>query len=103
MAINITLNDQPDCLVVNLDGDFDNAASKQAEISLAPVFERTDCDVAIECEKLNYISSCGLRILLNIYKHTHTNGHSAILRHLSLDVEEVFNLSGFLQLFKTDK
>lgn len=102
MALIISFNEQEGRLVVELDGDFDNAASKQAEICLAPVFERTDCDIAFECEKLNYISSSGLRILLNVFKHTRTNGHDTILCHLSPDVVEVIGLSGFMQLFKVE-
>ncbi len=49
-----------------------------------------------------YISSRGLRIVLNIFKHTRTNGHNTILKGLTEDVKEVFYLSGFLQLFITE-
>ena len=97
--LNITINEQSERLVAALSGDLDNAASTQAKRSLEPVFERTDCDVVIDCTELNYISSSGLRIILDILKHTRSNGHKAILRNLSEDVKEVFDLSGFLQLF----
>ena len=100
--MDITINEQDGRLVAALSGDLDNAASSQAERGLAPVFERTDCDIVIDCTELNYISSSGLRLLLNIYKHTRTNGHEAILKGMIEEVEEVFNLSGFLQLFKIE-
>lgn len=100
--MNITINEQEGKLVAVLEGDLDNVASTQAERSLAPVFECTDKDVLIDCTELNYISSSGLRILLNIYKHTRTNGHNAILKNLKDDVKEVFQISGFLQLFVTE-
>lgn len=101
--MNITINEQEGRLVAALEGDLDNTASMKAEKSLAPVFECTDSDVVIDCTELNYISSSGLRILLNIYKHTRTNGHKAILKGLKDDVKEVFQLSGFLQLFNTEE
>ena len=97
--LNITMNEQEGRLIAALSGDLNNAASTQAERGLAPIFERTDCDVVIDCKELNYISSSGLRIILNVFKHTRSNGHKAILKNLSDDVIEVFNLSGFLQLF----
>ena len=97
--LNITINEQEGRLIAALSGDLNNAASTQAERGLAPIFERTDCDVVIDCKELNYISSSGLRIILNVFKHTRGNGHKAILKNLSDDVVEVFNLSGFLQLF----
>lgn len=100
--MNITINEQEGKLVAVLEGDLDNVASTQAERNLAPVFDCTDKDVVIDCADLNYISSSGLRILLNIYKHTRTNGHNAILKGLKDDVKEVFQISGFLQLFITE-
>lgn len=101
--MNITINEQEGRVVAALEGDLDNTASMKAEKSLAPVFECTESDVVIDCTELNYISSSGLRILLNIYKHTRTNGHKAILKGLKDDVKEVFQLSGFLQLFNTEE
>lgn len=89
--------------MATLNGDLDNAASSQADRDLAPVFERNDCDIVIDCTELNYISSSGLRIVLNVFKHTRSNGHKAILKGLREDVEEVFQLSGFLQLFSVEK
>ena len=97
--LNITINEQAGRLVAALVGDLDNAASTQAKHGLKPVFERTDCDIVIDCRELNYISSSGLRIILDVFKHTRSNGHKAILKNLSEDVKEVFDLSGFLQLF----
>jgi anti-sigma B factor antagonist len=100
--MDITINQVEDRLVIALIGDLDNAASSQAERSLAPVYDFTDGDILIDCTQLNYISSSGLRIMLNIYKHTRANGHKAILKGLSEDVKEVFQLSGFLQLYVTE-
>ena len=100
--MEITINERDGRLVVAINGDLDNAASSQADRSLAPVFERTDCDVLIDCTQMPYISSSGLRLLLNVFKHTRTNGRAAILKGMNDEVKEVFELSGFLQLFKVD-
>jgi len=97
--LNITINEESGRLIAALVGDLDNVASTQAKRSLEPLFERIDYDVVIDCTELNYISSSGLRIILDVFKHTRSNGHKAILKNLSEDVKEVFDLSGFLQLF----
>lgn len=102
MAINISINEQKGSLVVTVEGDLNNTATKEAVKSFAPIFERNDCDVVIDCAALNYISSSGLRMMLDVYKHTRANGHNAILRSMSDDIKEVFDISGFLQLFKVD-
>ena len=100
--MNITISELEGKLVATLEGDLNNVASSQAERGLAPIFERTDCDIVLDCTQMNYISSSGLRLLLNVYKHTRANGHKAILKNLSEDVKEVFDISGFLQLFITE-
>jgi anti-anti-sigma factor len=88
--------------VFTLVGDLDNAASPEAARGFEPVFERTDCNVLIDCTELNYISSSGLRILLNIYKHVRSNNHFVTLKGLSYNVREVLSLGGFMQLFQTE-
>ena len=98
----ITLNEQDGKIVATLIGDLDNVASTEAARGLEPVFERTDCNILIDCSELEYISSSGLRILLNLYKHARSNGHLVTLKGLSEDVREVFILGGFLQLFLTE-
>jgi anti-anti-sigma factor len=97
-----TITEKDGLLVVALSGGFDTVASNQAECDLAPVFERADCDVEIDCSDTVYISSSGLRLLLNIYKHTRKNGHRAIIRNLQEDVEEVLRTGGFLQLYEVE-
>lgn len=97
--LNITINEQDGRLVAALNGDLDNVASSQAEKDLAPLFERVDCDIVFDCRELNYISSSGLRILLNVFKHTRSHRHQTVLKALRDDVKDVFDISGFLQLF----
>ena len=96
------MNERDGRLVVAIYGDLDNAASSQAERSLVPVYERTDCDIVLDCTQMPYISSSGLRLLLNVFKHARANGHAAILKGMNEEVHEVFDLSGFLQLFNVE-
>ena len=98
----VTISEQDGKIVATLIGDLDNVASTEAARGLEPIFERTDCNVLIDCTELEYISSSGLRILLNIYKHARSNGHLVTLKGLSDDVREVLVLGGFMQLFLTE-
>ena len=101
--MDITINKLDGRLVVALVGDLDNAATTKAERNLAPVFQCIDCDILIDCTQLDYISSSGLRIMLNIFKHARSNGHVAILKGLTGEVEEVFEMSGMLDIFVIEK
>ena len=101
--MDITINKLDGRLVVTLIGDFDNAASTKAQRNLAPVFECDDSDIMIDCTQLEYISSSGLRILLSIFKQAHRNGHAAILKGMTDEVEEAIDMSGLLDLFVVEK
>ena len=72
--MEITISEKEGRVVAALIGDLDNSASSFAEKELAPLLERDDCDIELDCRELDYISSSGLRILLNIYKSTRRNG-----------------------------
>ena len=99
--MKITITEQEGRMVAALAGGLDTVASNQAERDLAPLFERTDCDVTIDCSELRYISSSGLRLLLNVYKHVNGHGHHAALTGLNPTGElyEALELAGFFQLF----
>ena len=98
--MKITIKNEEGRLVGGLIGDLDNTASSMAEKELAPLLECDDRDILLECRELDYISSSGLRILLNIYKNARRSGHRAFIRNLNEDVTEVFRIGGFLQLFE---
>jgi len=99
---NTTITQEDGKLVVGLVGKFDTAASCQAEKDLAVVFSRDDCDVVVDCSKLEYICSRGLRLVLSIYKHTRKTHHTASLVNYNDDIEEVFRISGFIRLFRVE-
>lgn len=98
--MEITLHEKEGRIVAALIGDLDNSASSKAEKELAPLLERDDCDIELDCSELDYISSSGLRILLNIYKSTRRSGRRAFVSHLNEEVTDVFRIGGFLQLFE---
>lgn len=101
--MEITIKEQDGRFVAALKGDLSNATSAQAIKSLEPLYERNDCDIVIDCTELEYISSSGLRILLNIFKHTRSHDHTTILKGMNDEIADIFDISGFLQLFTIEK
>lgn len=90
------MNDQ---LVVVLDGQLDTAAVAETEKNMQPAMECTDRDVVVDCTKLAYISSSGLRLLLALNKRCRAAGHKVILKGLNNDLLKVFAMTGFNHLF----
>ena len=89
-------------MVVALSGEFDNIACQEAKKALAPLLEQDDHDVEMDCDELTYISSSGLRLFINIYKHQHDIGRRSILTHVSDHVKDVLDMGGFLMLYELE-
>jgi anti-anti-sigma factor len=89
-------------LVATLEGELDTAAAIEVEKELQLLFNSEGRDVVIECEKLEYIASSGLRILLGILKSAKAAGSKVILRNLNEDIRNVFKLTGLISLFEVE-
>ena len=94
-----TVEEKDGMILATLDGEMDTAAAMEAEQILSPLYKSNGKDVIIECEKLEYIASSGLRILLSILKGAKLNGSRVVLRHVNEDIKNVFSLTGFISIF----
>ena len=86
--------------VATLEGEMDTAAAVEVEEVLKPLYNSDGKDVILDCNKLEYIASSGLRILINILKGAKAGGSKVILRGVNDDIKNVFKLTGFLPLFE---
>lgn len=101
--VDITITEQGERQVVRISGDLDNAASRDALKALAPVMEQESFDVEVDCSDLKYISSSGLRLMLNIYKHQCSISRRSILSHMDDYIKSVFDMGGFLTIFDAEE
>ena len=83
-----------------LEGEMDTAAALEAQKVLKPLYNGGGKNVLIECGKLEYIASSGLRILLGILKSAIATGSTVTLRNMNDDVKKVFALTGLDKIFK---
>lgn len=92
MEIKFTINDGT--LNVALDGRLDTTTAPEFESFLAKNYNGVN-DLHIDCEKLAYISSAGLRVLLAAQKKT--KGVMKLTNVCEL-VMEVFEMTGFADI-----
>lgn len=85
--------------VATLEGELDTAAAMEVEKEMQPLYECKDRDIVIECGKLEYIASSGLRILLSILKNAKAGGNKVTLRNMNDDIMNVFKMTGLINLF----
>lgn len=87
-------------LIATLEGEMDTAAAQEAEEVLKQLYTSNGKDVVMDCSKLEYIASSGLRILICILKGAKATGSKVILRGVNDDIKNVFKLTGFLPIFE---
>ena len=87
-------------MVARLEGRLDTAVSAQTEKDLQPLNECQNMSIVLDCNKLEYISSSGLRIFLNILKNAKAKGSRVIIVGMSADINKVFTMTGFTNLFE---
>ncbi len=86
--------------VLAFEGRLDTGTSPDAQQRLTRLVEEGQNRLLVNFEKLDYISSAGLRVLLATAKQL--KGIDGELRICSLNevVSEVFDISGFTTIFK---
>ncbi len=85
--------------LATLEGELDTAAAAEVEKTLQPLYTSDGRDIVIECEKLEYIASSGLRILISILKAAKVAGSKVVIKNLNDDIKNVFKITGFISLF----
>lgn len=96
MEVNIINGDK---ITVELIGRLDTASVADFNEEIAEVIA-DDNDVLFDCKDLEYISSSGLRSVLNAHKQLKAAGGSLELVNLQPAVKSVFDLTGFSVILK---
>ena len=94
-----TIQEFEDKYVATLEGELDTAAAQEVEKTFQPLYQSNGRDIIIDCTKLEYIASSGLRILISILKGAKVSGSKVIMRNMNDDIKNVFKLTGFINLF----
>jgi len=94
--LNITGNQNGNTLTVALEGRLDTTTAPQLEGELKQSMDRVDA-LVIDMEKLSYISSAGLRVLLSAQKVMNKKG-GMVVRRVNADIMEIFDVTGFADI-----
>jgi anti-sigma B factor antagonist len=87
--------------ILSLAGRLDAYTTADIEKKFCSATEKTRVCLVVAMENLEYINSSGLRVLLSALKRARKQQGDIRLAGLQPYVQEVFNIAGFSQLFKT--
>ena len=90
--------EQNDQKVVVIEGRVDTVTAPELDMKVSPIWATPSITLVFDCEKLEYLSSSGLRIILSAHKQVTAKGGKFILRNLTREVRSVIDLTGFSRI-----
>lgn len=98
--MNIIENKNGTTLNVAVEGRLDTTTAPELESKLNSSLDGVT-ELVIDFEKLDYISSAGLRVLLSAQKVMNKQG-KMVIRHVSDTVMEIFDVTGFADILTVE-
>ena len=96
----VKMNVEGKIITVFLSGRIDSANAPTAEKEITDFRSKNPANtIVVDCDKLEYISSAGLRIILRLKKET----PDTTLINVSPDVYEIFDMTGFTEIMDIKK
>ena len=100
--MNILIEKENEMVTARLEGRLDTPASLEVAPQMESLQADADKTIVLDCEKLEYISSSGLRLFLSLRKAAVNTGGNVIVRGISNEIRQVFIMTGFLNLFQIE-
>ena len=98
--MTITKKQDGTALTIALEGRLDTMTAPELENELKASLEGVD-SLELDFEKLEYISSAGLRVLLSAHKSMQGKGGMKVT-HVNEIVREVFDVTGFTDILTVE-
>ena len=98
--MQISIKTADEVKVLEFKGKLDTQTSPDAQEQLTELIEKGERKILVNLEKLDYISSAGLRVLLVAAKQLKPGGGEIRICSLNDIVKEVFDISGFVTIFR---
>ena len=94
--LNLNVTKDGETLCVALEGRLDTVSSPELEECLREDLPGMTL-LVLDIEKLDYISSAGLRVLLQAHKRMNGQGRM-VLRNVGESILEIFEVTGFTEI-----
>ena len=100
--MDITINKEGTKTYVILKGRLDTTNAEQFQQDIAELMQDEHPNIEFDCTDMEYTSSQGLRLFLMLQKRVNAKKGCLVLRHMRPQVKEVFDITGFSNIFKIE-
>jgi anti-sigma B factor antagonist len=101
MNADVTYRSAGNATVIYLDGDLTTNSSPEIEAEILEILEKEAGNLVLNIEKVNFVASTGLRVILSIGKRLNGKGLKLTVCSMNPTTRSVFEMSGFTKLFPT--
>lgn len=98
--MNINITEEGNTITAAFDGRLDTVAAQQIAETIEPLMQHADQNILLDCEKMPFISSSGLRIFLKIRKEVAAKDGKMYLKNVCPDVMQVFKMTKLDGIFE---
>ena len=100
MDIKVNVREAPgDCYVVDLSGEIDVYTSPKVKDAIGELIDRGVYFLVINLEKVRYIDSTGLGVLIGGLKRVREHGGSVNLVCTNPQIKKIFDITGLVKIF----
>ena len=89
-------------VTLSLEGKLDTITAPQLDKALGSELEHAE-NIAMDFSKLIYVTSAGLRVLLEGHKAAEAKGSSMKLKNVGNDVMEILEITGLTGVFSFEE
>ena len=97
--LNIEKKQEGTALTVKLEGRLDTNTAPVFQAEVEPLLANAS-SLMLDFEKVDYVSSAGLRVLLTFEQEMEEKNKTMELCHVNDIIHDVFDVTGFLDILK---
>ena len=86
--------------LVTFEGILDSYIAEEVGEKLEPLYELENTEITLDCTKLEYIASSGLRLFLLLLRNTKANGCKIFIKGAASELMDIFKATGFDKCFQ---
>ena len=86
--------------LVTFEGILDSYIAEEVGEQLVQLYELEDTEITLDCTKLEYIASSGLRLFLLLLRNTMANGCKIFIKGAASELMDIFKATGFDKCFQ---
>jgi anti-sigma B factor antagonist len=92
-------NDEEGLWEVQLVGDADIQTSSKLKDELSAMLDENETGMRLDCDKLSYIDSTGLGVLIGILKRVKTSGKDITILKAQANMKKLLSITGLDKIF----